>query len=71
MEDQIRDFPEIKFGSFNGESCYFLHRPIIIKKVDGKFMLFFENDRLVKIITVSVPVPDKSQAEQYFKLIYD
>ena len=34
-------------------------------------MLFFENDRLTKMIAVSDPVSDRRQAEKYFKLIYD
>lgn len=71
MKDQISNFPKIRSGSFNGEPCYVLQRPIILKKVNGKFMLFFENDRLTKMIAVSDPVSDRRQAEKYFKLIYD
>lgn len=71
MEDQIRHFPKLKFGSFNGETCYILERPIIGKEVTGKFMLFFENDRLAKMIAVSKSTSNKEQAEKYFESIYD
>lgn len=71
MEDQISNFPKIEFGSFNGEPCYIIERPIILKEVNGKFMLFFENDRLAKMIAVSESASNKEEAEKYFKSIYD